>query len=310
MASPALITTAPIGPIEALAAANAPGTLALITGTDGPSYRPVGAMMAVLEGRRRVGSLSSGCVEADIALHAETVLADGAPKLLKYGSNSPFKDIQLPCGGGLEILLLPAPDRAVLADAAARFAARQVAALVGDAGTGALSLGAGEGAAQGWQGRRFHWQIAPEIMFYIFGKGPEASSFAALVQSAGYPSLVLGPDDETLAAAEASGSAVRHLNSASFPKDLEPDSRSAIVLFFHDHDWEPAILKGALASPAFYIGAQGSRRARHLREFDMMAMGVTEAQMARMRGPIGLIASARDARTLAVSVLAEVLAEA
>jgi xanthine dehydrogenase accessory factor len=142
----------------------------------------------------------------------------------------------------------------------------------------------------------------------IFGKGPETSSFAALVQSTGFPNLVLSPDNETLKAAQSIGNETRHMVSAQFPKDLTPDPHTAILLFFHDHDWEPPILANALDTQAFYIGAQGSLRARQTRELDLASLGVSEKRYSKMRGPIGLVQSARDARTLAVSVLAEVLA--
>ncbi|NDV00679.1 XdhC family protein [Pseudoroseicyclus tamaricis] len=308
MQMPALNETSVIGPVLALLRADSPGTLALITGTEGPSYRPVGAMMAVLEGRQRAGSLSSGCVEADIALHAEAALAEGTPAHVRYGRGSKFKDIQLPCGGGLDVLMVPAPDRDVLGALAEAYEARRPVTLCIDTAGGGLSLS--EDGQTGWQGETFCIRIEPEIFFYVFGKGPETSTFAALVQSAGYPNLILSSDDETLAAAEAAGCPTRHLTGASVPEDVAPDDRSAIVLFFHDHDWEPPILKAALNTPAFYIGAQGSQRARHLRDYDLQALGVGEDALARLKGPIGLVRSARDARTLAVSVLAEVLAEA
>ncbi len=295
-----------VRPLEALADGT-PGTLAIITGIEGPSYRPLGAMMVVLEDRRRVGSLSSGCVEGDVALHAEEARGAAAPRQVRYGLGSPFKDIQLPCGGGLDILLIPEPDRRVLREVLERHAARAACTLVADSETGTLALA--EVGETGWDGARFQVRIAPEIAFLVFGKGPEASTFAALAGSAGFPITLLSPDEETLEAAAAAGCETRHLVSKRFPDDLAPDDRTAIVLFFHDHEWEPPILVTALESPAFYIGAQGSRRARMTREAELEALGVPHAAYARMKGPIGLVASARDARTLAVSVLAEVLAE-
>ena len=79
------------------------------------------------------------------------------------------------------------------------------------------------------------------------------------------------------------------------------------MLFFHDHDWEPPILAEAVSRPAFYIGAQGSMMARETRMRELAALGLEDAALARLRGPIGLLPSARDPRTLAISVLAEVL---
>ena len=70
------------------------------------------------------------------------------------------------------------------------------------------------------------------------------------------------------------------------------------------------MLQAALAGPAFYVGAQGSLRAHQTRCAALRARGVDEAAIARLASPFGLIPSARDPRTLAVSVLADVLARA
>uniref|UniRef100_UPI003567EA18 XdhC family protein n=1 Tax=Paracoccus seriniphilus TaxID=184748 RepID=UPI003567EA18 len=84
------------------------------------------------------------------------------------------------------------------------------------------------------------------------------------------------------------------------------DDFTAIVLFFHDHHRETSILEMALESPAFWIGAQGSRLSQQRRLDSLRARDIAEAQLSRIHGPIGLIPQARDARTLAISVLAEI----
>lgn len=293
-------------PVTALATADGDGVLAVIIRVDGPSYRPVGAFMAIFPHEsRRIGTLSSGCIENDIALHAAEALAADTPRTVLYGRNSPYIDIQLPCGGGLEILLLPKPDRAALANLCAQRAARKACTLGIDLRTGAMGVSLlGE---TGLTFDSFQVRILPELFFYTFGKGPEAGAFATLVASAGYPNLLASPDEETLAQGALALCPTRHLKQPHWPPDLNPDQWSAIVLFFHDHEWEPPILQGALASQAFYVGAQGSQRARDLRLTELASMGVRQADLNRLYGPIGLVPSARDARTLAVSVLAEVL---
>ena len=295
-------------PIDALVSGSDDAVLAVITGVEGPSYRPVGACMAIFDGGERAGTLSSGCIEQDLALHAADALLAGTPVAVRYGRGSPFMDIQLPCGGGLDILLVPRPDRAALATLATQRANRSPASLRIDRLTGTLSVG--EAAATGWRGDRFLVRFDPAIRFVVFGKGPEACTFAALVRSAGYPNLLLSPDEETLEIGAASGCDTQHLRTAHYPDGLKADPWTAVILFFHDHDWEPPILEGALRTPAFYIGSQGSQRARDTRLDVMRTMGIDEASLARLHGPVGLIPSARDAGTLAVSVLAEVLAKA
>ncbi|MTE00775.1 XdhC family protein [Paracoccus sp. YIM 132242] len=275
--------------------------LAIITGITGPSYRPLGEIMGFC-GDRQVGSLSSGCIETDLARHARQSLQDG-PQVVRYGEGSPWFDLQLPCGGGLEITLVPRPCPGLLADIAKARASRHP---VGLCITHDLMLRRCDPGPTGPMAEGFRILLVPPPRFLIFGQGPEAVVFAGLVRAAGYPHLLLAPDQQTIAQAEAAGTLARLLHWPALPTDLDIDDRSAVVLFFHDHDWEPPILARALKSPAFYIGAQGSQRARDRRLASLHDHGVRQG-LERLRGPIGLIRSARDPRTLAVSVLAEVL---
>ena len=308
MAIPAFDTSSVIEPLRQLVRSGQPGVLAVITKIEGPSYRPLGAMMAVFEDSRRVGTLSSGCIEADISLHALGALKEGQTKTIRYGIGSPFVDIQLPCGGGLEITLIPRPDREVMEAIFQTHNQRVPTGLQIDLTTGVLGLS--RGAKTGLEGDQFHVRIDPEIFFYVFGKGPEAITFTGLVQAAGYPHLLLSPDAETVALVDQAKGHARHITTAYLPADLTVDRFSAVLLFFHDHEWEPPILRDALNTPAFFIGAQGSKRAAEVRMAQLEELGVPEGALARLKGPVGLIPSVRDARKLAVSVLADVLNEA
>ncbi len=303
-----LPTCEDLKPIEAYLNSGEDACLAMIVGVDGPSYRPLGAMMTLFATQKWVGSLSSGCIEADLNLHAKTTFIDKSPKLVRYGQGSPFIDIKLPCGGGIDVLLLPNPDEAILNSLQTHLKNRVPCSLIVDIPSGVLSLEQ-DGETQR-DGDRLCVRYKPEPMFLIFGKGPEVSTFSALVTAAGYPSLLLSPDEETLASAKISGHQTQHISQPIFPSDLSVDHRTAIVLFFHDHDWEPDILIGALQTNAFYIGAQGSRAASMSRLEEMREKGVLDGQLMRLSGPIGLIPSTRDAKTLAVSVLAEILLKA
>ncbi len=295
-------------PIDALISASGDVVLAVIAGVEGPSYRPVGAMMAVLSSTERVGTLSSGCIENDIAMHAMETARSGLLCMLRYGRGSPYMDIQLPCGGGLDILLIPNPDRRVLAQLSQKRMHRVACSLVVNTENGAMQI-ADSGPTQR-TGNQLTVRFAPELRFLVFGKGPEASTFAALVQSAGYPNILFSPDEETLDHARFAGCEAMQLHKQAFPSGVAVDDRTAIVLFFHDHDWEPPLLAGALETSAFYIGAQGSQRARDARLEALQMLGVQPSALAQLHGPVGLIPSARDAGTLAVSVLAEVLQKA
>ena len=81
------------------------------------------------------------------------------------------------------------------------------------------------------------------------------------------------------------------------------------MLLFHDHEWEAALLEQLTSGQAFYIGAQGGENARIERALTLAARGVDEQAIAAIRSPIGLIPSCKSPTTLALSALAEIVAE-
>lgn len=266
----------------------APVAMAVIVGVDGPSYRPVGAALFVDAGGNVAGNLSSGCIDADVVLHAREVAVTGMGKKIRYGAGSPFMDLRLPCGGGLDILIMPVRDDAPLRALQTAMQARRSCDIC-------LTL---QGpTVQPTADTVLLLHVSPDPRFLVFGKGPEAVAFARMTGGAGYETVALATADAPLGA-------------QALELCANADVQTAIVLFFHDHDNEPAILRAALQSRAFYIGAQGSRRTAARRLQVLRGLGFEEEQCLRVRGPIGVIPSTRDARTLAVSVLAEVLAEA
>lgn len=259
--------------------------LAIIRDTEGPAYRPRGAAMVVHDDGGIEGYLSSGCIDHDVARHARDAIADGQPRNLRYGRGSPFRDLELPCGGGLDILVLPHPDPDQVAQALADLAQRKDAFLDIAPNT------------------RIH--ILPRLRFIVFGAGVEAQIFADMAHASGYQVELFAPDHQ--AQPSMSGLTSQPLQ-AGWPKGLTSDHRSAIALFFHDHDQEIALLQQSLSLPAFYIGAMGSHRAHAARMVALSALGVDAQQLERLRYPFGLVPSARNARSLAISVLADILA--
>lgn len=259
-------------------AASEPGTaLCTIVGIDGSYSRRRGAQLAIGPDGRMAGSLADGCLEKELASQAAAARAGrSGPSLLRYGAGSPFIDFRLPCGAGLDVLIDPQPDLPALAATIAQLDRRQPAAL-------ALP-------APSPLPRRAY---LPTLRLVVLGAGPEPEALVRLAAAQGLPAELLAPD--------------RDLALGRAPT-VALDAWTAVVLLFHDHEWEPALADWALRSPAFYIGAQGGRIARETREQRLAAMGHDPAALARLRSPVGLIPHARDASTLALSILAEVVA--
>lgn len=257
--------------------------LIIITAIAGSSARPIGTPMVVAETGDYAGYLSNGCVDGDIALQALSALEDGKARTVIYGAGSPYLDIRLPCGGGLTTRVIPNPDAQVLRAVSDDLHARK---------TAELSLG---GASQGY---------APPLKILAAGRGEDLLFFANAAHAIGVDISVFTPDDlRAFVGAQIDAKSLSdHANFAS-----DADEQTAVILLFHDHDYEAPILIDALSTPAFYIGAMGSRATHAARLEGLSKSNVSADNLARLRGPVGLVPSMRDAGRLAVSILAEII---
>jgi xanthine dehydrogenase accessory factor len=89
---------------------------------------------------------------------------------------------------------------------------------------------------------------------------------------------------------------------------LTPDSATAVVTLTHDPKLDDPALAVALGSPAFYIGALGSRKTHAARLERLKAEGFAEADLARIHAPVGLTIGAISPGEIAVSIMAEIVA--
>lgn len=268
--------------------------LAVITAVQGTGWRRPGAMMCLWRDGRMAGQLTGGCVEADLALHVDDVFDGTGPVTLRYGAGSPFIDIRLPCGGGLDITLFPVGDTRALRDMTCLGLGRVRTALRFRP-DGAIGL---EPAGRtGWRGVDFVAARMPEMQFLVFGQGEDAGMFTRIATSAGYR-VVRAPV----------GDAVDLDNPDGGDILLLADARTAVLTFHHDHEEDIAIIAAALRGPACYVGALGSLRVAARRLQLLQAAGIGPDRLARLHAPVGLIPSTRDARGLALSILAEIVA--
>ena len=254
--------------------------LCTIVGIDGSFSRRLGAQLAIARDGTLVGSLSDGCLERELAAQAIAVSAEGKPRLLRYGRGSPFIDFRLPCGSGLDIVIDPAPDATLLRCAVAALDGRRPADLPLPVEQPHL------------MGRRVY---LPALRLVLLGAGPELAWTVQLAQALGIECEARSPDNGLM------------LDRA--PQGLHADAWTAVVLLFHDHEWEGALLEWALCSDAFHIGAIGGEKAREGRHMLLEAASFDPKRIARVRSPVGLIPHARDPRTLALSILAEIVGE-
>ncbi|TXL72967.1 xanthine dehydrogenase [Vineibacter terrae] len=88
---------------------------------------------------------------------------------------------------------------------------------------------------------------------------------------------------------------------------LKPDNTTAVVTLTHDPKLDDPALEVALRSDAAYVGSLGSRRTHEKRKARLLEAGITEAQFARIHGPVGLNIGAKSPAEIAISILAEII---
>jgi xanthine dehydrogenase accessory factor len=277
-----------------------PFALATIVAADG-GPRPVGAQMVVTD-RESWGFLSGGCIEDDVALNARQAIADGAMRHLVYGEGSPFVDIRLPCGGRIEVMIerVGAGDRAV-ADLQ-RWTAKRVPALWSSDGEqrSCLPVGHPSGTAS------IRKLYEPVQRLIVIGSDPFALAIGGMGKMLGWDVTLLSPFGPSEAAPFQLDCDRRALDEAF--EGLSLDRWTAIAVATHDLDLDERALVPALNSQAGYVGVLGSRRKLPERIERLAAAGLSQAQIDRLRAPIGLAIPARSPWEVAVSVIAEVIA--
>lgn len=287
--------------------------LVTLVGIDGATPRPLGAQLAVAADGRFTGYLSGGCIEAAIALEARQSIAEGRNRLVRYGEGSAYLDLKLPCGSGLDLYFDQGLDGEILDGIASLRAARAPFVLATDLGTGASRIervAPARAVASSRTGDVFYRTVLPPMRVLLVGGGPALAAIARLVAATGFPIDIVSPDDAARGEIAALGLEARRLVDAAALDLTGVDAFTAAVVAFHEHDWEAPVLARILERPCFYIGVMGSRTAHANRSARITALGVSAEQLARLKSPIGTIPGAKSRATLAVGILADIVAEA
>lgn len=272
--------------LQYAAAAVAEGiSAALVTLVEvhGGAARLPGACMVVLGDGRYCGFVSGGCVEAAAAREALETMTTGGDRVVRFGEGSDYFDIVLPCGGGITLAIHVIGSGLALQQALQRLYGRHAAGLAYDPVRASLTCIPCP-AHTGWVAHRFVLALAPRPRLVIFGGSIEAASLVALAHAAGYEVALAGP--------------------VGPPPII--DEFTAVVLLFHDLDRELAPLQAALNAVPFYVGALGSAQTHERRACALIALGCRHEDVARIKAPIGIFPKARNASSLALSILADV----
>lgn len=290
--------------------------LATVIRTWGSSPRPVGAMMALREDGRVVGSVSGGCIEDDLIYrytrdHETRGISAGMPQMVRYGvSADEAHQFGLPCGGTLELLLEFDPQYEPLNELVQRLETGELVRRTVCCLDASVTLEhADEPEPLQFDGKHLTNVFGPEYRMLLIGAGMLTEYLATMALFSGFSAAVCDPRTEYMDAWSLQG--VQKI--VEMPDDavvtFQPDQRSCIIALSHDPKLDDLALLEALHSPAFYVGAIGSRRnsesrrARMIEHFDE-----TEASLARLRSPVGIYINSKTPAEIAVSVMAEILA--
>jgi xanthine dehydrogenase accessory factor len=295
--------------------------LATVVETWGSAPRRIGAQLAISGDGHMRGSVSGGCVEGAVILEAQDALEKGEMRLLEYGvSDDDAFAVGLACGGTIRVLVEPVgtvlPDDMLDQIVAAR-AARQAVAYEVDTETGArrvVTTGHADRFRLDRSGfeedsRTFVAIHNPPLRLIVVGAVHIAQALVPMARIAGFDPVIVDPR----AAFGSEARFPRETIVEDWPDEaldqLGLDARTALVLLTHDPKLDDLALHRALESDVFYIGALGSKRTHAKRVDRLSADGFSPRQIARIKAPVGLDIGASGPAEIAVSILAQMIAE-
>lgn len=286
--------------------------LATVTRTWGSAPRPVGSVVAVRGDGQIAGSVSGGCIEDDlIAQVRDGGLALHRPEVTRYGIGAEAAhQFGLPCGGTLELVLEPVTEASRIPELLQRLAEGRLVRRVLSMEDGHVTLDdAGPSDELRLTERSFTTTHGPRWRLLLIGAGQLTVYLATMAKALDYEVLICDPRPEYADAWSVPGCRLLRGMPDDTVVELQPDGHTAIVALTHDPKLDDLALMEALASPAFYVGAIGSRVNQAKRKARLAEhFGVTPQQLARLHGPVGLKNGARTPPEIAVSILAELTA--
>lgn len=285
--------------------------LATVVKTWGSAPRPLGAMLAIREDGQVAGSVSGGCVEGDLIerVHAHKLASD-KPEIATYGVSKEQADrFQLPCGGTLQLVLEPVKGSSGLDQLLGAVERHELVARFLDIDSGKARIEPGRWSdALEFDGKVLKTVHGPRWRLLLIGAAQLSRYVAQMAQALDYQVTVCDPREEYAEAWDLPGVPLER----GYPDDvvlaMNLDAHSAVVAVTHDPKLDDVALLEALKSPAFYVGALGSKanndkRRKRLADFDLSA-----EEISRLHGPVGLKIGSRTPPEIAVAILAEMTA--
>ncbi|NKJ51186.1 hypothetical protein CIC12_31605 [Burkholderia sp. SG-MS1] len=286
--------------------------LVTVVRTWGSSPRPEGAMLAICEDGAVVGSVSGGCIEDDLIERVRRLgIEQTVPEAVKYGiSADEAHRFGLPCGGTIELVLEPLTRASGIDDLLRRVAAGQLVARSLDMETGAARLVLARSTdGTDFNGHRLLTSHGPRYRMLVIGAGQLSNYLCQIALGLDYQVTVCDPREEYTDGWHVPGTTLVRSMPDDAVLDMKLDERCAVIALTHDPKLDDLALMEAIRTPAFYVGALGSRRNNAARRERLEThFDLNEHELARLRGPVGIYIGSRTPPEIAVSILAEMTA--
>jgi xanthine dehydrogenase accessory factor len=285
--------------------------LATVIRTWGSAPRPIGALTAIREDGMVVGSVSGGCVEDDmIARVRAREIARDKPALTSYGvSAEEARRFGLPCGGTLELVLEPLGEHSGLDELLTRVERHELVVRTLDMETGAVRIAPGKWSDQlVFDGKSLSSVHGPHWRLLIIGAGQLSQYLAQMAQGLDYQVTVCDPREEYADTWNIPGVELTREMPDDVVIAMNLDAHSAIVTLTHDPKLDDMALLEALKSPAFYVGAIGSRKNNEARRERLAEFDLAKHEIDRLHGPVGLKIGSKTPPEIAIAILAEMTA--
>lgn len=284
--------------------------IATVVQTWGSSPRPIGSWLAIRDDGQVMGSVSGGCVEDDLIRRVQTeILMQSKPEMVVYGvTQQEAARFGLPCGGTIRLLVEPKPELIILEEILRLISNHQTTSRTLNLGNGKSHLG-GKTLNDTFYCDELIMRTTygPRWRMLIIGAGQLSLYTADFALASDFEVIVIDPRNEY-------AEAIKHEHIQfikGMPDDvlleIGVDSHTAVVALTHDPKLDDMALMEALKSPAFYVGALGSKVNTQKRQKRLLELDVTLEQVNRLHGPVGLFIGALTPPEIAVSILAEVI---
>ncbi len=285
-------------------------TLVTVVETWGSAPRPPGALLAVRGDGVVSGSVSGGCVEDDLIARIKGGERTDKPSMIAYGvTKAEAARFGIPCGGSLRLVQEPLLDMAWVQELLQRTSAHELVARTLTLASGTVQLSAAQrGETFAFDGLTLKTTFGPKWRLLLIGAGQLSQAVAQMATMLDFEVLVCDPREEYAALLPAQGVTRVQGMPDDVVRDLEADAHTAIVALTHDPKLDDMALMEALRSDAFYIGALGSQRNTDTRKARLKEhLELTDTQLARLHGPVGLRLGAKTPAEIAVSIIAQIV---